>query len=68
MNPVFVFLILIAALVIWVLLAGLYRIIGGFTNKFINNAKKAINDEPSKIDSFVDGFKSSFNKEGESNE
>lgn len=60
MNPVFVFLVLIGAVVLWVLLSGLYRLVGAITNHFINNAKSAINDEPSNLDAFVDGFKDSW--------
>lgn len=60
MNPVLVLLILIGTVVLWFLLAGLYRLIGGITQHFIDNAKRAINDEPSNADAFVEGFKSSF--------
>lgn len=63
MNPVLVMLILIGAVVAWFLLSGLYRIIGGLTKHFIDNAKNAIDDKPTSVDAFVDGFKDGVRKE-----
>ena len=57
MNPVLVLLILIGAVVAWFLLSGFYRLIGGFTKHLIDNAKSAMDDEPTNVDAFVDGFK-----------
>jgi hypothetical protein len=65
MNPVFVLFVLIGAVILWVLLSGLFRLIGGITNHFIDNTKKAIEDEPSNIEYFVGGFKNSFRKDKE---
>ena len=60
MNPVFVFLVVLGAIVLWFLLSGLYRLIGGITKHYVDKAKKAMSDEPTNIDAFVDGFKNSF--------
>ena len=60
MNPVFVFLVLLGAIILWFLLSGLYRLIGGVTKHYVDKAKEAMGDEPSKMDAFVDGFKDSF--------
>lgn len=64
MNPVFVFLVIVAAALLWVLLSGLFRLIGSFTQHTINKTKDALNnDSRGKIESFVDGFKDSFKGE-----
>lgn len=65
MNPVFVFLVLLGAVVLWFLLSGLYRLVGGITKHFINKANEAMSDKPSKLDAFVDGFKDSFKEDEE---
>lgn len=48
MNPVFIFLVLLGAFILWFLLSGLYRFIGGITTHIYKNAKDAINEEPKK--------------------
>ena len=63
MNPVFVFLVLLGAVVLWFLLSGLYRLIGGITKHYVDKAKEAMSDEPSKLDAFVDGFKDGFRRD-----
>lgn len=66
MNPVFVFLVLLGAVVLWFLLSGLYRLIGGITRYYVDKAKEAMSDdsnEPSKLDAFVDGFKDGFRRD-----
>ena len=66
MNPIFIFLVLLGAVVLWFLLSGLYRIIGGVTKHYVDKAKEAMSDEsnePSKLDAFVDGFKDGFRRD-----
>lgn len=46
MNPVFIFLVLLGAFILWFLLSGLYRFVGGITTHIYKNAKDAINEEP----------------------
>lgn len=45
MNPVFIFLVLLCAFILWFLLSGLYRFVGGITTHIYKNAKDAINEE-----------------------
>lgn len=45
MNPVFMFLVLLGAFILWFLLSGLYKFVGGITTRIYNNAKDAINEE-----------------------
>lgn len=45
MNPVFIFLVLLGAFILWFLLSGLYRFVGGITTHIYKNAKDAINEE-----------------------
>lgn len=45
MNPVFIFLVLLGAFILWFLLSGLYRLVGGITTHIYKNAKDAINEE-----------------------
>lgn len=67
MNPVFVFLVLIGAALLWVLLSGLFRLVGGITQRAIKKTKDALEDDsPGKVESFVNGFKSSFQNNKES--
>ena len=66
MNPVFVFLVIVGAVLLWILLSGLFRVIGSLTQHTIDKTKDALNnDDRGKIESFVDGFKNSFNNKGE---
>jgi len=37
MNPVFVFLVILAAALLWMLCAGIYKYIGGFFNRMFND-------------------------------
>lgn len=46
MNTVFIFLVLLGAFILWFLLSGLYRFVGGITTHIYKNAKDAINEEP----------------------
>ncbi len=63
MNPVFIAMLIFGAFILWVLLSGLFRLIGDLTEKTINNTKKALeNDDDGKVESFVKGFKDSFSK------
>jgi len=65
-NPVFVFLVIAGAGLLWLLLSGLFRLIGSITQHTIKKTKDALdNDDRGKVESFVDGFKNSFNKKGE---
>ena len=68
MNPVFVFLVIIGAAILWLLCSFAFRMIGGIAIHFVEKAEKAMSDEPSKADMFVSGFRSVFKekeKEGE---
>lgn len=42
MNPVFIFLVLIGAFILWFLLSGLYRFVGSIATHVFTNAKDAI--------------------------
>lgn len=67
MNPVFVFLVLIGTAMLWVLLSGLFRLVGGITKMAIMKTKDALEDDsPGKVESFVNGFKSSLKNSKES--
>ena len=69
MNPVFVFIVILGAFVLWVLCSCLFRLIGAIIGHFVNKTMKAMGDEPSGAESFVSGFKSAFKKgKGESKE
>ncbi len=64
MNPVFVFLVLLGAVILWFLLSGLFRAIGSLTQHTIEKTKDALeNDNTGKPESFINGFKSSFRKD-----
>lgn len=45
MNPVFVFLVIVAAAGLWLLLARAFRFIGGAANKITDNVKDAMFSE-----------------------
>jgi len=45
MNPIFIFLVLLMSFILWFLLSGLYRFVGGITTRIYKNAKDAINEE-----------------------
>lgn len=62
MNPIFVILVILGAALLWVLLSSLFRLVGSITEHTINKTKDALNnDDRGKVESFVDGFKNSFN-------
>ena len=63
MNPVFVFLVIVGAALLWVLLSGLFRLIGGVTNHFIKKTEKALKDEPGNAEMFAKGFVHGFKKD-----
>lgn len=63
MNPVFVFIVILGAVVLWVLCSCLFRLIGAIVEHFANKTMKAMGDEPSGADAFISGFKSAFKKE-----
>lgn len=67
MNPIFVILVIIGAGIFWLLCSFAFRLIGGIATHFVKKAEKAMSDEPSKVDMFVAGFKSSL-KEKEKEE
>lgn len=69
MNPVFVFLVIVGAAILWLLCSFAFRLIGGIATHFVKKAEKAMSDEPSKVDMFAAGFKNAFKeKERESEE
>jgi len=45
MNPIFVFLVIIGAVLLWFLLAFSFRAIGGIADEMINDVKQAIQEE-----------------------
>ena len=64
MNPVFVFLVIVGACVLWVLLSGAFKIIGAITRHRINKTIDVLmDDSDSKPEAFIHGFKDSFRKE-----
>ena len=48
MNPVFVFLVLLGAFLVWLTFSFLYQPIGRFFGRLIKDAKEAMEDEPIK--------------------
>ena len=60
MNPIFVFLVLLGAALLWLILAFAFRAIGSIAIRMAKRAEKAMSDEPTKPEMFVRGFKSSF--------
>lgn len=67
MNPIFVFLVIIGAALLWLLCSFAFRMIGGIATHFVKKAEKAMGNEPSNAEMFADGFKSAF-KEKEKEE
>ena len=61
-NPVFVFLVIAGAGLLWVLLSGLFRLIGSVTNHVIKKTEKALKDEPGNAEMFAKGFVHGFKK------
>lgn len=45
MNPVFVFLVLLGAIILWVLLSSLYRLFGSVVIHYYSKTKQAINED-----------------------
>ena len=62
MNPVFVALVLMGALLLWLLLSFAYRIVGGIAEKVVGGAKKAMGEEETGAEAFVRGFKGSLSR------
>ena len=48
MNPVFVFLVVLAAVILWFLLSFSFRFIGGIAKRLNDDAKKAMFEEERK--------------------
>lgn len=63
MNPVFVFLVILGAALLWLLLAFIYRFVGGLATKLVDNAKVEMSDEETNREAFVRGFKEQLWKE-----
>ena len=57
MNPVFVFLVVLGAALLWLLCSFAFRLIGMITGHLVDNAKKALDDEPSNAEMFAKGIK-----------
>lgn len=68
MNPVFVFLVIIGAALLWLLCSFAFRLIGGIATHFIKKAEKAMSDEPTKAEMFAAGFKTAFKEKRERSE
>lgn len=48
MNPIFVFLVIIGAALLWLLLSGLYRIIGSIVQRLADDARRAMFEDNQK--------------------
>lgn len=48
MNPVFVFLVILVAFMVWVMLSGFYKYIGAFFDEIAGNVKSEMTDYPVK--------------------
>ena len=67
MNPVFVFLVVLGTALLWVLLSGLFRFVGGIVQSAAKRTMDALeNYDKGKVEYFVDGFKSAFHNEEDS--
>ena len=62
MNPMFVFLVIFCAVALWFILSGLFKIVGGFASDIYDNTKRAMKDEETNEEAFVNGFKESLKK------
>ena len=62
MNPVFVFLVILGAALLWLLCSFVFRLIGGIAMRMVRNAEKAMSNEPTKPEMFMRGLKDSFGK------
>ena len=60
MNPVFVFLVIVGAAILWLLSSFAFRLVGMIVDHLVGNAKKAMDDKPSNAEMFVKGFGESF--------
>lgn len=65
MNPIFVFLVLLGAALLWLILAFAFRFIGSIAIHMAKKAEKAMSDEPTKPEMFMRGFRSSLKKDDE---
>ena len=45
MNPIFVFLVILAAFLVWLTFSFLYQPIGRFFGRLVDDAKEAMEDE-----------------------
>lgn len=45
MNPIFVFLVILAAFLVWLTFSFLYQPIGRFFGRLVDDAKEAMQDE-----------------------
>ena len=63
MNPVFVFLVILGAVVLWFMMSGMFKIVGDFFSGIFDNMKRAINDQETNEEAFIKGFQSSKRKE-----
>ena len=50
MNPVFVFLVILAAVCIWVMLSGFYKYIGGFFEEMVGDVKNEMTTTDGTVD------------------
>ena len=50
MNPVFIFLVILSAILVWMLCSGLFKYIGAFFNEMIGDIKNEIKTEEEKND------------------
>ena len=44
MNPVFVFLVILAAILVWMMLSGVYKYIGAFFDEIFRDIKTEMSD------------------------
>ena len=50
MNPVFVFLVILAAVCVWVMLSGVYKYIGGFFEEMVGDVKNEMTTTDGTVD------------------
>lgn len=48
MNPIFVFLVIIGAVLLWLLLSGIYRIVGSIVQRLADDARRAMFEDDQK--------------------
>jgi hypothetical protein len=62
MNPIFVFLVILGAALLWLIFAFAFRLIGGIAMHLARRAEKAMSDEMTKPEAFMLGLKDSLHK------